>query len=241
MRDARGARQKFAAGASKPHGSRRAAGLVRRVHSKSRMQSFSWDDGMRSDGARLGQAPVRIWNAGPPESELQFSLRHLLFTQILGRASRWKALASIDSAEPARSWVDVVVDASSLETGDAERDEHIRSVEFLDTAVHPEIRFRSREVTALADGDHWTVTGDLTIRQVTLSATVELERDGDPVWTPDLIALKGRAVIDRQEFGLRWNQDLDRKGVVVGNEIELTLRIVARRESEGAPGGDQKR
>jgi len=197
------------------------------------MQSSNWNEGTRSGGARPAQVQGQSWTAGPPDSEIGFSLRHLLFTQILGRASRWKAFASIDPADPARSWVDVVVDASSLETGDLERDEHIRSVEFLDTGVHPEIRFRSRDVTALADGNHWTVTGDLTIRQVTLPATLELERDADTAWSPDLIALKGHAVIDRQEFGLRWNQDLDHRGVVVGNEIQLAMRIVARRESDG--------
>jgi len=208
--------------------------VVRRVHSAAGMQSSNGTEGTRSAGeARPGQGAVRIWHAGPPDSEIQFSLRHLLFTQIIGRATRWKAFASIDADEPARSWVDVVVDASSLETGDAERDEHIRSVEFLDTRLHPEIRYRSREVTALPDGDHWSVTGDLTIRQVTLAATIELERDAAMVWSPELIALKGRAVINRQDFGLRWNQDLDRQGVVVGNEIELTLRIVARRETGG--------
>jgi len=152
---------------------------------------------------------------------------------MFGRVTRWKAFAAIDLDDPARSWVDVVVDAGSLDTGDPERDEHIRSVEFLDARLCPEIRYRSRQVTALPGGNRWTVTGDLTIRQVTAPATIELERDGATPWQPDQIALKGRAVINRQDFGLRWNQDLDRQGVVVGNEVELTVKIVARREAGG--------
>jgi len=178
-------------------------------------------------------APVRaqIWNAGPPESDLRFSLRHLLFTQMIGRVTRWKATAAIDLEQPERSWVDVVVDAASFDTGDAERDQHIGSVEFLETRLHPEIRYRSTAVTALPGGNRWLVTGDLTIRQVTLPATVELESDDRGSWDADRIILKGHAVINRQDFGLRWNQDLDRQGVVVGNEVELTMRIVARRET----------
>jgi len=185
-----------------------------------------------TDGNELARdhAAKRIWNAGPPDSEIRFSLRHLLFTQMMGRATRWEAFAAIDLDEPTRSWVDVVIDAASLETGDAERDEHIRSVEFLNTRSHPEIRFHSREVSAPPEGHRWVVTGDLTICQITLPATIELERDAGIAWTADMIALKGHAVINRQDFGLRWNQDLDRQGVVVGNEVELTLRLVAWRE-----------
>src|SRR3569832_2324132 len=176
-------------------------------------------------------AATQIWNAGPPDSDLRFSLRHLLFTQMIGRVSRWKATAAIDLDQPERSWIDVVVDAAAFDTGDAERDEHIGSIEFLETRLHPEIRYRSTAVTAQPDGNRWLVRGDLTIRQVTLPATVELERDDQSVWSADRIILKGRAGIVRQDFGLRWNQDLDRQGVVVGNEVELTMRIVARRQA----------
>lgn len=190
----------------------------------------SKDDGPAKGNERTAErAPIRIWNAGPPDSEIRFSLRHLLFTQMIGRATRWKAVAAIDLDDPTRSWVDVVVDAASFETGDPERDEHIRSIEFLDTGSHPEIRYHSREVTTPPEGNRWIVKGDLTIRQVTLPVTIELERDGGTAWSADTIALKGRAVINRQDFGLRWNQDLDRQGVVVGNEVELTMRLVARR------------
>ena len=183
------------------------------------------------DDRTAGHPSLAIWNAGPPESEIRFSLRHLLLTQMIGRATRWKAVAAIDLEQPVRSWVDVVIDAASLDTGDAERDEHIRSIEFLDARLCPEIRYHSREVIPQPGADRWTVNGDLTIRQVTLPATIELERDDGTAWGPDVIALKGRAVINRQDFGLRWNQDLDRQGVVVGNEIELTMRIVAHREA----------
>lgn len=188
-----------------------------------------------TDGGSARAQPVAdaaTWAAGPPDSELTFSLRHLVFTQITGRVARWKANGFIDLEVPARSWVDVVVDAASLETGDVERDEHVRSVEFLDVRAFPEIRFHGRDVRARGDGRRWSVAGDLTIRHITRPITVELELD-DPVGglSPEavVLALRGRAVLDRQEFDLRWNQDLDHRGVVVGNAVEITLRVLAHR------------
>jgi len=175
---------------------------------------------------------IGTWTAGPPDSELTFSLRHLVLTQIRGRALRWKAMASFDFEVPSRSWVDVVVDASSLDTGDAERDEQVRSQELLDVAAFPEIHFHSREVLPASDGRRFTVRGDLTLRHLTRPITIELERtsladaEGQPQHS---IAATGRVVIDRQEFGLRWNQDVDRQGVVVGNHVDVKMRVLVRR------------
>src|SRR3569833_1577997 len=102
------------------------------------------------DGVTVPVA-TQIWNAGLFDSDLWFSLRHLLFTQMIGRVSRWKATAAIDLDQPERSWIDVVVAAASFATGDAERDEHIGSIEFLEPRLHPEIRYRSTAVTAQPD------------------------------------------------------------------------------------------
>src|SRR5262245_16475343 len=95
----------------------------------------------RAPGPRTSGA--QRWQAGTPESQIRFRLRHLVVTEISGRAGRWQADLYLDFEQPSRSWVDATVDAASLETGDVERDDHIRSAEFLDVGAFPAIRFRS--------------------------------------------------------------------------------------------------
>jgi len=97
---------------------------------------------------RMGGLAVKpgAWTAGSPQSTLEFSLRHLVLSQIRGRAARWEAIIVADFDEPERSSVEVVVDAASIETGDEERDKHIRSGEFLDVRAYPTIRFVSRTI-----------------------------------------------------------------------------------------------
>jgi len=181
---------------------------------------------------RMGGLAVKpgAWTAGSPQSTLEFSLRHLVLSQIRGRAARWEAIIVADFDEPERSSVEVVVDAASIETGDEERDRHIRSGEFLDVRAYPTIRFVSRTVRPDAQHQRFAVTGDLTIRAVTREITIDIHRPGPSSSSdaPKVLELAGRVTIDRQLFGLRWNQDLDTGGVVVGDKIEIDLRIEAR-------------
>jgi polyisoprenoid-binding protein YceI len=168
------------------------------------------------------------WVTGPPESEILFSLRHFVLGEIRGRVGRWKGTFALDPRRSSRSWLEVVADATSLETGDAERDEHFRSAEFLDVRSFPEIRFRGRDVDSSADGRTYTLTGDLTIRDVTRRLTFAVgEQDENAAGRPAATRVfVGRAVVDRQDFGLHWNQDLDRGGVIVGDKVEVAIRVV---------------
>ena len=180
---------------------------------------------------RARQSPAgELWRAGPPDSEMRFSVRHLVLTEISGLVRRWRATLDVDFDQPTRSRIDVVVDAASLETGAIERDHHIRSVEFLKAWAFPEIRFRSREIRP-GDGEgQFLIVGDLTIRDVTLAVTVTAERQG-PAGRPaagSKLVFAAHAVLDRQAFGLHWNQDLDRGGVVVGDKVDLHVRVVAQ-------------
>jgi len=173
---------------------------------------------------------VELWHAGPSTSEIRFRLRHLVVTKIDGRAARWQAELFFDFDEPSRSWVDVVIDAASLETGAVERDNHIRSAEFLDVVAFPTIRFRSHLVRAEGPG-RYQIIGDLTIRDVTREVTLAVEGrpPGVVAATEPRPAFKARTTINRQGFGLHWNQDLDSGGVVVGDEIEIEIALEAHR------------
>lgn len=173
--------------------------------------------------------PIR-WVAAPPESKLEFSLRHLVLTQIKGRVAQWQATVATDLVDPTRSTVEVSIDATSLATGDLERDAHVRSAEFLNAAEYPQISFVSREIRGDQAQGRFTVRGDLTIRAVSREIIVEVQRLGEAaVDAPSQpLQFTGRTTINRQAFGLRWNQDLDTGGVVVGDAIEILFRIEAR-------------
>lgn len=184
----------------------------------------------------------QIWWADDAESRLTFTLRHLVLSQIVGVVRTWHATIWIDVEQPGRSSVNAVIEAASLDTQDVSRDEHIRSAEFLDVATHPEIRFRSRRVNVISPSRS-DIVGDLTIRGVTREITLSLDdngrsRDGNG---RERAVFHVRGSINRQDFGLRWNQDLDTGGVVVGDKIEVEIAVNAiqdglRRE---LPGGSR--
>jgi polyisoprenoid-binding protein YceI len=184
----------------------------------------------QSGRGRTSPPDRRRWQAGPEESEIRFSLRHLVFPVISGRVGRWRASFDVDFDEPSRSTVEVVVDAGSLETGAVERDNHVRSIAFLDVRSFPEIRFRSKEVRP-GDGEgHLVIVGDLTVRDVTREVTVLAERQRVPGF-PDggaPLVFTATATVNRRAFGLRWHQDLDHGGVIAGDNIELQMSVEAR-------------
>jgi polyisoprenoid-binding protein YceI len=148
-------------------------------------------------------------------------------SHIRGEVSRFHGIIHLDTAAPTRSTVELVIDAGSLETGDPARDAHIRSVEFLDAEHFPEIRFCSRQVSAMRAG-LYLLTGDLTIRNVCREVRLEIEDRGAAGGSPTGASgpFAAHAVIDRRDFGLRWNQDLDTGGVVVGDKIDIQIALV---------------
>ena len=183
------------------------------------------------------QAPTRsnleLWEMSPRESEIKFTLRHLVLMEIKGVIRRWDAILGIDRQHPGRSAAEVVVDAASIETGIAERDGHIRSSEFLSVEAFPEIRFRSTEVRPDGEGG-FVMVGGLTVRDVTREIVLVGEHIKDGRDPDEALMFTARAMIDRQELRLHWNQDLARGGVVVGDKVDLEIRLVVRPFTEGA-------
>jgi len=173
---------------------------------------------------------VEIWRVEPTRSEIKFTLRHLVLASITGRVRRWEGTMKIDPERPSRSSVEVVIDARSLDTGEPERDDHIRSVEFLNVQVHPEIRFSSSSVVP-EGSTRYLIKGNLTIRTVTREVTLEVSEvermtgdDGE-----SRVSFRGHCTFDRQTFGLRWNQDLDTGGVVLGDKVDVDIKLEALR------------
>jgi polyisoprenoid-binding protein YceI len=160
----------------------------------------------------------------------------MVLTEIRGLVRRWHARVVLDPDQLARSSIDVVVDAGSLETGVIERDNHIRSAEFLNISEFPEIRFRSQEVQPGKGRDRYIIRGELTIRNVTREVRVLAERqrlpdDGAP---GSKMVFLAHALVNRQDFGLSWNQDFDRGGVVAGDVVDLRVSVTARQPATRA-------
>jgi polyisoprenoid-binding protein YceI len=173
--------------------------------------------------------PAGTWRIDPAHSEIQFIVRHMMIAKVRGRFREFSG--TIDIAElPAESSVEVRIDAASIDTGDADRDRHLRSPEFLDVERFPEIRFRSTSVRP-GEGDRWVVGGDLTVRDRTRPVTLDVEFCGralDP-WRNQRIGFLASTEINREDFDITWNQALETGGFVLGKGIRIELDVEAAR------------
>lgn len=160
------------------------------------------------------------WEIHAPGSRLGFVLRHLVIQEIRGQFRRWGGTLFLDRAEPWLSSIHVWVDLASLETDSVERDAHIRSAEFLDIARFPRAEFESSSLEP-EDG-RLIVRGRLELHGVTRD--LDLAIDTSPRGAAHSVYTV-RAKVDRQAFGLHWNQDLDFGGVVVGDQIALAAEV----------------
>ncbi|MGA8246262.1 MAG: YceI family protein [Nocardioides sp.] len=163
----------------------------------------------------------------PAHSRLGFSTRHAMVTTVRGQFKDFTGEAVVDTADPASSSVRLVISASSIETGVADRDAHLRGADFFDTETYPELTFSSTDVSR--DGDDWTITGDLTIKGVTRPLTIEFESTGsarDPFGNLR-IGFEGQATISRKDWGLTWNAALETGGFLVSDKIKLDIDISA--------------
>jgi polyisoprenoid-binding protein YceI len=167
------------------------------------------------------------WEIDSARSSFTFQLRHIVVQHIRGRFKRWGGRLFVDRQQPWLSSAEIWVDLTSITTEDPERDAHVLSSEFLDVARFPRAEFKSTNLEIL-DGQV-VVEGVLSlhgrVHDVEIRAEItETKRDPDGRMRTTFTA---RGIIDRQSFGLHWNQDLDVGGVVVGDEVELEARVEA--------------
>jgi polyisoprenoid-binding protein YceI len=173
------------------------------------------------------------WEIDSSHSSLQFSVRHLVIAKVRGSFARWSGTVQVPDGDFTKASVAVTIDASSIETGVADRDGHLKSPDFFDVAQYPELRFVSKGVKPGFRGDHVDVTGDLTIKGVTREVVLRVEQHGlakDP-WGNVRSAFTAKTTIDRNAFGLTWNQALETGGVLVGDKVEIEAEIQAVRQA----------
>jgi polyisoprenoid-binding protein YceI len=171
-----------------------------------------------------GMKPTQ-WTIDPAHSAAHFSVRHLMISNVRGEFSKLSGNVLIDPVDPARSSVEVNMETTSVNTREPQRDEHLRSADFFDVANHPAIKFKSKKVVA-AGGDRYKLTGDLTIRGVTKEVTFDVEGPTAAVkdpWGNVRAGVSASAKINRKDFGLVWNALTEAGGVVVGDEISVTI------------------
>ena len=164
----------------------------------------------------------------PAHSHIGFTARHAMVTKVRGSFKEYEGEGYFDSEDPANSRLQLTIKAASIDTGNADRDNHLRSNDFFDMDSYPEIRFVSTQVENLGD-DKYRVTGDLTIKGVTKPVSVDFENTGSAVdpFGNHRIGLEGRATINRKDWGVNWNAALEAGGVLVSEKVALEFEVSA--------------
>lgn len=174
-----------------------------------------------------GFASAASWTIDPVHSVVSFSVEHMMISDVKGRFHDVQGTVAIDEQNLEQSKVDVSIAAASIDTGVQKRDDHLKSADFLDVAVHPTLSFASKQVKEVST-DGFTLVGDLTLhgitKEVALRVTGPSAAAKDP-WGNIRKAAKGTTRINRKDFGLTWNSALETGGVLVGEEVDIVIDV----------------
>jgi len=166
------------------------------------------------------------WNIDPVHTHVQFSVRHMMVSNVKGVFSKTSGTVVLDDSDFTQAQVQVSIEAASLDTREPQRDAHLRSADFLDAEKYPTLTFRSTQISP--DGDGYSMSGDLTIHGVTKPVTFAVEAPTpvakDP-WGGTRRGFEATGEINRKDFGLGWNQALETGGVLVGDKIKISLEV----------------
>jgi polyisoprenoid-binding protein YceI len=185
--------------------------------------------------ASLSTKPSQ-WQIDPAHSAAHFSVRHLMISNVRGEFTKLSGTATTNPADPTKSSVEVTIDAASINTREPQRDEHLRSADFLDVAKYPTLTFRSKRIETLG-AENFKLTGDLTIHEVTKEVTFDVEGPTAPVkdpWGNIRAGITASAKINRKDFGLVWNAFTETGGLVVGDEVKITIEAELIQQAPGA-------
>ena len=167
----------------------------------------------------------------PSHSAAHFSVRHMMISNVRGEFTKVSGKLVYDPENPAQSSVETIIDTASINTRDAQRDGHLKSPDFLDAEKYPTIEFHSTGVKCNDGG--WEVTGNLTIHGVTKSVVLDVDGPTPEVrdpWGNTRLGASATTKIDRKDFGLTWNSVLETGGLMVGEEVKITIEVEAVKE-----------
>ena len=170
---------------------------------------------------------VTTWNIDPAHSAAEFKVKHMMISNVKGRCSGLSGVLKLDEADYTHSTVEASIPVSSINSGDEKRDGHLKSADFFDAEKFPAMTFKSTNIDSTGGGNY-EVTGELTIHGVTKSVVLKVEDVSEPSkdpWGNHRIGLSGSTKINRKDFGLTYNSALETGGVLVGEEVTITLDV----------------
>jgi polyisoprenoid-binding protein YceI len=172
-----------------------------------------------------------VWQIDPSHSAVEFGVKHMMFSTVKGRFGGVSGRIVVDGDDPATGRVEVEIEAASVDTRDGKRDAHLRSADFFDAENHPSLRFRSTRIEPVG-GDRFRLVGDLTIRGVTKEVVLEATFNGRGTspWGQEVAGYSAETAINRKDYGLTWSAPLESGGVLVGDDVKISLEIEASRQ-----------
>ena len=168
------------------------------------------------------------WEIDPAHSNVQFGVRHMMISTVHGKFTKFTATATGDEKDAAHAGVQASIDAASIDTGDEKRDAHLKTADFFDAEKFPTITFKSTKVEAASDR-RYKLHGDLTMHGVTKPVVLDVEATSEVKGMRGETRAGARATtkVNRKDFGISWSKSMDGGGVVVGDEVEVTIDVEA--------------
>lgn len=175
----------------------------------------------------IPQTATTTWNIDPAHATAEFKVKHMMIANVKGHFSKVTGVLNHAEGDPTKSSIEATIEAGSLETRETQRDAHLKSEDFLHVEKFPTLSFKSTDIKVAGDGE-LKVQGDLTIRGVTRKVTFAVEgptpATKDP-WGNTRIAVSATTKINRKDFGLVWNAALETGGILVGDDVTITLDV----------------
>jgi polyisoprenoid-binding protein YceI len=194
-------------------------------------RSLSATDGFQRY-AFLGRNSMS-WQIDSAHSHVEFSVRHMMISKVRGQFERFTGTIELDEADVTRSTVDVQIEAASINTRDAQRDAHLRSADFLNAEQYPYLTFKSKRIEQI-DSSRARIIGDLTIRDVTREVVLNTEYTGQSKspWGTTSAGFNAETRINRKDWNLAWNVALETGGVLVGEDVTISIELELVRQPE---------
>jgi polyisoprenoid-binding protein YceI len=173
------------------------------------------------------QTSTTTWNLDPVHSVAEFKVKHMMISNVKGQFPKVTGTLTFDESDLTRSQVEASIEAASIETRDPQRDAHLKSADFFDVEKFPTLSIKSTGIRLVRDGE-LAVEGNLTIRGVARKVVFSVEGPTPPAkdpWGNTRVAVSATTQINRKDFGLTWNAALETGGILVGDEVTITLDV----------------
>ncbi|AZV62152.1 YceI family protein [Peribacillus frigoritolerans] len=172
------------------------------------------------------------WIVDPTHSAIEFSVKHMMIAKVKGSFNKFEASILANPSDLTTAEIDFTVDVASIDTRNADRDNHLRSADFFDVEKNPTLTFKSTKIVK-TDEDEYDVTGNVTLNGVTKEETfsITFEGQGKDPWGNEKAGFSGKGKVKRSDYGLTYNAALETGGVLIGDQITLTIEIEAAKEA----------